>query len=68
MMPELDGSEVAGQLKEDPSMADTPIVFLTSIVTEQDVAASSGVIAGNRFIAKPVDPEQVVGCLDDLLG
>ena len=67
MMPELDGSEVAEKIKADPSMSGTAIVFLTSIVTEQDVASSNGVIAGNRFIAKPVDPEKVIGCLDSLL-
>ncbi len=67
MMPNLDGSEVAGQLKDNPITSRIPVVFLTSIVTEEDVANSEGIIAGSRFIAKPVDAAQVVECLDELL-
>lgn len=67
MMPNLDGSEVAGQIRANPYTADIPIVFLTSLVTSADVSDGAGIIGGNRFIAKPVDPEDVIACLDELL-
>lgn len=67
MMPDLDGDEVAGQLRQDPSTENIPIVFLTSMVTKEDVGDRDAIIGGNRFIAKPVDPQKVIDCIDELL-
>src|SRR4249919_3615958 len=33
MMPETDGGEVAAQIEADPELQNTPIVFLTTLVT-----------------------------------
>lgn len=67
MMPDLDGDEVAGQLRQDPNTSGIPIVFLTAIVTQEDVGEGDGIIGGNRFLAKPVDPEKVIDCVDEIL-
>ena len=67
MMPDPDGNEVAARLRQDPDTAGIPIVFLTSIVTKEDVGESGGIIGGNRFLAKPVDPEKVIDCVDEIL-
>ena len=69
MMPGLDGNEVAARLKESPETAGIPVVFLTSIVQQQEIGAATAlVIGGNRFLAKPVDPDQVIDCVDEVLG
>ncbi len=69
MMPGLDGDEVAARLKDSPETAGIPVVFLTSIVQQQEVGGATGlVIGGNRFLAKPVDPDQVIDCVDEVLG
>ena len=69
MMPGLDGNEVAARLKESPETSGIPVVFLTSIVQQQEIGAATAlVIGGNRFLAKPVDPDKVIGCIDEVLG
>ena len=68
MMPEMGGNEVADEMRNDPRLADIPVIFLTSIVTKEDAGPDGGIIGGNRFIAKPVDPQKIIDYVDDLLG
>src|SRR5438132_8569108 len=45
VMPKIDGGDVASQLRADPMMKRTPIVFLTAIVSKQETQ-SGGLIGG----------------------
>lgn len=56
-MPEMDGYEVAAAIKNDPILANIPIVGVSSFAMpgDRDKALRSG-FAG--YIEKPVDPEQ----------
>ena len=63
MMPDMDGGEVANQIKADPSVKSTPIVFLTAAVTKEEAALQDNKIGGYPFIAKPVSVEELVGCI-----
>src|SRR5437764_1022270 len=56
LMPELDGGDVAAQLKLDSTLARVPIVFLTAIVSPK-VGSADQIIGGYSFIAKPVSRE-----------
>lgn len=64
MMPDVDGTEVAARMKEDPELAAVPIVFLTALVKKSEVGADGRDIGGHPFLAKPVDPEKVVECIE----
>lgn len=55
MMPGLSGSEVAAQLRDDPALRATPVVFMTAIVAKSETKGAEVQIAGNTFVAKPVD-------------
>jgi two-component system, OmpR family, response regulator len=55
MMPELDGGEVAAQLQADPLLKDTPIVFLTALVSNAETRKREAHIGGMNYLAKPVD-------------
>jgi two-component system sensor histidine kinase/response regulator len=61
VMPETDGGEVAARIESDPTLDQTPIVFLTALVTKAE--ARSGLqIQGHPFLAKPINiPELVAG-------
>ena len=39
MMPDIDGGEVAGNLKKDPKTKDIPIIFLSSLISENEQKA-----------------------------
>jgi CheY-like chemotaxis protein len=68
VMPDLDGGTVAAQLKDDPALRHTPIVFLTAAVSPEEVEERSGVIGGHPFLAKPVDIKDVLACIQQHLG
>jgi DNA-binding response OmpR family regulator len=52
MMPTMDGGEVAQAVRADEAIASTPIIFLTAIVGEDQVARSGGTIGGDLFVPK----------------
>lgn len=62
-MPDLEGSEVARRIKEDRSLKDLPIVFLTGTVTAEEVGPSGGIIGGQYFLAKPVSVTDLISCI-----
>ena len=65
-MPDMEGSEVAEQIMEDPEL-NVPIVFLTSIVNAKEVESHGGLIGGRRFISKGSSPQSIVESVERLL-
>ena len=55
MMPGMDGGDVAARLRADPLFRDTPIIFLTAIVSNEETDGHEMLNGGETFLAKPVD-------------
>ncbi len=69
MMPGLDGGEVASLLREDPELSNIPIVFLTAIVSKEEIAQDGGSqIGGNEFLAKPIKIHEMTETIERMLG
>lgn len=68
MMPEKDGGELAADFKDDPALSRVPIVFLTAIVSRNEVNPTGSVIGEHTFLAKPVKLEELLACIDAQLG
>lgn len=64
LMLDMEGSEVASQLKQDEDTKEIPIVFLTAVVRKKEVEASSGIIGGYPFVAKPVSIEELIDIIE----
>jgi CheY-like chemotaxis protein len=64
VMPDIDGAEVAEKMKGDPALKNVPVVFLTALVRPGEVAASGSDIGGYPFIAKPLDPDKIIECIE----
>ena len=64
IMPGMDGGEVAAQIRADAQLKDTPIVFLTAVVSRETVSAKGEMIGGNTFLAKPVTVLDVVASIE----
>jgi DNA-binding response OmpR family regulator len=65
IMPNMDGGDVAKQIKRDRNLKTTPIVFLTATVSKReagDVGLNSG---GELFLAKPVSVEALIACINE---
>jgi two-component system OmpR family response regulator len=66
IMPDVDGGTVAAQIREDESLRDVPIVFLTAVVSQME-SPNHGMIDGYLFLAKPVTKEKLVECINQYL-
>jgi CheY-like chemotaxis protein len=66
-MPDMDGSEVAEQIRDDKDIKNTPVVFLTSIVNEEEVDSSSGMIGGWRFISKTQSVRKILDSIEQII-
>ncbi|MCC6354010.1 MAG: response regulator [Verrucomicrobiae bacterium] len=67
MMPEMDGGDVAAQIRSRPELNHVPIVFLTAAAKKNEVDGNHGRIGGIPFLAKPVDIDELTACLDRTL-
>ena len=68
MMPDIDGDEVAAQLKADTQVAESSIVFLTAVASKQEVENHNGLIGGHGFLAKPASTGEIIQCIRKHLG
>jgi len=60
LMPELDGSETAARLHEDPKTKNIPILFLTCLFTKREELAEGHQLGPNFFLAKPYNPQELL--------
>jgi two-component system alkaline phosphatase synthesis response regulator PhoP len=63
VMPEMDGGEVASLIRNDKSIKDTPIVFLTAIVREGEVSSEASFTRGYSVLAKTVTVGELIECI-----
>jgi signal transduction histidine kinase/CheY-like chemotaxis protein len=65
-MPEMDGHELIGRLRNLPHLSDVPAIALTGYAAERDI--ESALDAGfDTHIAKPVDPSELTSQMEELL-
>ncbi|MCK4425303.1 MAG: response regulator, partial [Deltaproteobacteria bacterium] len=68
LMPGMSGDEVAEILLENPATAKIPIIFLTAMVTKEEIGDVALKKRGGRnFIAKPITTEELVGAIKKVL-
>jgi len=58
-MPEVDGYSVLAQLREDPTLRETPVIALTAFSRRID--RTTVLVAGfDGYLSKPIDPEEFI--------
>ena len=67
VMPDAEGGSIAAAINVDPILKGTPIVFLTALVSRREAGGNVAHIGGHLFLAKPVDPDSVLACIDSEL-
>ena len=68
IMPDMEGSEVARQMRADPTLRNVPIIFLTATITVDEVGPTGGEVGGETFLAKPVTVRQLIDCIKKHIG
>ncbi|HYA14699.1 MAG TPA: response regulator [Syntrophales bacterium] len=66
IMPDMDGSSVAEEIKDDPVTCKIPIIFLTGAVRSTEVPKSH-IVGGQYFVAKPFSGEDLLKMLRQIL-
>lgn len=64
MMPVADGSEVAAELKADDHLRNTPVVFLTALVSREAVCGNSFGMGRRHYLPKPIKLGQLIECIE----
>ncbi len=67
MMPGLDGGEVCEQLAENLITKSISVVFLTSLVGEEEVERGKGNIGGREYISKSTPKEKLIARIKKIL-
>jgi CheY-like chemotaxis protein len=65
-MPNIDGGEVAQQLRGHKPTSEIPIVFLTALL-RKDEQGDSGKRGRHFFLAKPVSPKELIEKIESVL-
>ena len=68
VMPDLDGAKVGAQLKERGTLKEIPVVFVTAIVSRDEVGPQGDIIGEHLFLAKPVRVKELLECIEQQLG
>lgn len=67
MMPSLDGVQVFEQLSQDTRTGNIPVVFLTSLVKDEEVRQTRGEIGGHEYISKSTPRERFLARVKEIL-
>jgi CheY-like chemotaxis protein len=63
VMPIRDGGDIAARVRADSELQNTPIIFVTALVTQAE--AKAGVqIDGHSFLAKPIDIQELIKTIE----
>jgi CheY-like chemotaxis protein len=63
VMPEMDGGDVALQLRARNATKKIPIIFVSAMVSQVESKRGFYQSGGERFLAKPVDKETLCGAI-----
>lgn len=68
VMPDIDGGEVADQIKADEEIKDTPIVFVSAALTKNEAKEQGAIPGRHPILAKPVPVEELIGAIEKYAG
>ncbi len=67
VMPEVDGGDVALNLRARTATKHIPIIFVSAMVSQQESKKGFYQSGGEHFLAKPVDTETLCGAIETVL-
>ena len=67
-MPGLSGIEVAEKMKEDPSLAEIPVVFVTAAASSEEDKFFDLERLGASIIEKPFSQDRLLSVVGELMG
>ncbi|MBI4777359.1 response regulator [Candidatus Desantisbacteria bacterium] len=68
MMPEMDGKEATRILKQDPDMANIPILVLSAMEFGEDREKMADIVGADNIISKPFSPKELLDVVNARIG
>jgi signal transduction histidine kinase len=68
LMPTMNGYEFVRELRSDPGIGSTPVVFCTANYAEGEVRRLAEACGVSHFISKPSEPETIIATVGEVLG
>ena len=68
LMPKMDGYELVQEIRADPKIANTAVVFYTASYIEEEARKLAEACGVQQVIVKPAEPEDVFKIVDAALG
>jgi DNA-binding response OmpR family regulator len=65
-MPKLDGLEVLRRVRDDADLAEMPVILLSALAQEADVARGYA-IGASKYLRKPFSPRELVAAVGELV-
>lgn len=65
LMPEMDGRQVADAMREQASLADVPVLFLSALVPTREISALE--VLPGPLVAKPVEVGALIDAIDHVV-
>jgi diguanylate cyclase len=67
LMPTMDGYDLVRQLRADPQLARTRVVFYTAHYHEREAHNLAEHLGVSRILLKPCEPEEILRCIEQVL-
>jgi CheY-like chemotaxis protein len=68
MMPNMEGGEVANQMRDDPETRDIPIVFISGAITKEEAKERGTIMGGYPVLAKPLRMQELSDIIEEQIG
>jgi CheY-like chemotaxis protein len=67
LMPRMDGFSLVHRMRLDPETRNIPVVFLSATYVAPEDKAFAALIGASRFLEKPINIDQLMGTISELL-
>ena len=67
VMPRMNGGEVAAALGKDAELASIPVIYLTNVLSPEEMKNFGGVVGGHRSVSKRAPIAEVISAIDAAL-
>jgi PAS domain S-box-containing protein len=68
LMPAMDGFQLVRELRADPLVADTKVIFYTAHYHEREARKLATAYGVSDVLVKPADPERILAAIENALG
>jgi len=67
LMPAMDGYELVREIRADPALEDTPVIFYTVNYLEREVLPVAAALGVRHIVSKPIDPQRLLLTVEEAL-